>query len=126
VFCLRYPTDSELLHSIVLHFTIPEAVMIEVSAKRFFFLCHLALDTILKLLQSSETQGIKYKKETITTFRILLALFCSKSSQNPTDNASLSYFYDDMSSHQVLPIKDNTSSLLLSSRIFFLLLLSFS
>jgi len=87
---------------------------------------YLALDTILKLLQSPKTQGIKYKKETITIFRIPSTPFCPKSSQNPTDNTSLSCLYDDMSSYQVLPIKDNMSSLLLSSRIFFLLLLSFS
>jgi len=51
---------------------------------------HLTADTILKLLQSSKIQGIKYKKETITTFRIPLTSFCSKSSQNPTDYTSLS------------------------------------
>jgi len=116
VFFSRYSTDSELLHSIVLHFTIPETVVIEVSTKRFFSF-HPAPDTILKLLQSPETQGIKYKKETITTFRISLTPFCPKSSQNPTN---------DISSHQVLLIKDNTFSLPLSSRIFFLLFLSFS
>jgi len=32
------------------------------------------LDTILKLLQIVEAQRIKYKKKTITTFRILLTL----------------------------------------------------
>jgi len=87
---------------------------------------HPALDTILKLLQSPETQGIKYKKETITTFRIPSIPFCPKSSQNPTDDASLSCLYDDMFSHQVLSIKDDVSSPLFSSRIFFLLLLSSS
>ena len=51
---------------------IPEAVMMKVSAKRFLSFSHSALDTILKLLQSSETQGIKYKNETIITFRISL------------------------------------------------------
>jgi len=35
MFFSRHPTDSKLLHSIVSHFIIPEAVMIEVSAKRF-------------------------------------------------------------------------------------------
>jgi len=34
---------------------IPEAVMMEVSAKRFSPSVHPALDTILKLLQSPET-----------------------------------------------------------------------
>jgi len=105
-----------------------EAVMIEVSAKRFSFFspsAPYAPDTILKLLQSPETQGIKYKKETITTFRIPSTPFCSKSSQNPTNNASLSYFYDNAFSHQVLPIKDDMSLSLLPSKIFFLLL-SFS
>ena len=82
-------------------------------------------DTILKLLQSPGTQGIKYKKETITTFRIPLTLFLPKSSQNPTDDMSLSYLYDDVFSHQVLPIKDDVSLLPLPSRIFFFLLLSF-
>jgi len=52
--------------------------MIEVSAKRFLFPSHPAPDTILKLLQSPETQGIKYKKETITTFRISLTFPCFK------------------------------------------------
>ena len=86
--------------------------MIEISTKRFSSF-HSALNTILKLLQSSETQGIKYKKETITTLRISSTSFCSKSSQNPTDNTTLSYLYDDMSPHQVLSIKDNASSPLL-------------
>jgi len=95
---------------------IPEAVMMEVSAKRFSPF-HPILDTILKLLQSPETQRIKYKKKTITIFRILLTPFCPKSSQNPTD---------DMFSHQVLLIKDDISLLPLPSRMFFLLLLSFS
>jgi len=104
---------------------IPEAVMMEVSAKRFSSF-HPAPDTVLKLLQSPETQRIKYKKETITTFRISLTPFCPKSSQNPTNDMFLSCLYDDTSSHQVLPIKDDMSSLLLPSRIFFLFLLSFS
>ena len=85
--------------------------MIEISTKRFFFSSHLTLDTILKLLQSSETQGIKYKKETITTFRIPSTPSCSKSSQNPTDYASLSC---------LLPIND-VSPLLFPSKIFFIL-----
>ena len=84
------------------------------------------LNTILKLLQSSETQGIKYKKKTITTFRIPSTSFCPKSSQNSTDDMSLSCLYDDVSPYQVLSIKDNVSSSLLPSRIFFLFLLSFS
>ena len=78
---------------------------------------HPALDTILKLLQSPETQGIKYKKETIITFRIPSTPFCLKTFQNPTN---------DVFPYQVLPIKDDMFSLPLSSRIFFLLLLSFS
>jgi len=90
MFFSRHSTDSKLLHSIVSHFTIPEVVMMEISTKRFFFSPHLALGTILKLLQSSKTQGIKYKKETITTFRIPLTFSCSKFSQNPTDYTSLS------------------------------------
>ena len=111
MFFSRHPTDSKLLHSIVLHFKILEAVMMEVSAKRFFFLSYSTLDTILKLLQSPETQGIKYKKETITTFRIPSTLSCPKSSQNPTDYASLSCLF---------PIND-TFLLLFPSRIFFIL-----
>ena len=55
-----------------------------------------APDTILKLLQSPETQGIKYKKEIITTFRIPSTPFCPKSSQNPTDDAFFSCFYNDI------------------------------
>jgi len=71
------------------------------------------------LLQSPETQEIKYKKETITNFRIPLTPFYPKASQNPTDNVVLSFLYDDMLSHQVFPIKDDMSSSLLPSRIFF-------
>jgi len=47
------------------------------------------------LLQSPETQEIKYRKETITTFRILLTPFYPKASQNPTDNVALFFLYDD-------------------------------
>ena len=78
MFFSRYPTDSKLLHSIVSHFTIPEAVIIEVNTKSFFFFSHSVPDTILKLLQSPETQGIKCKKKTITTFRIPLTRSCPK------------------------------------------------
>ena len=78
MFCSRHSTDSKLLYSIVSHFTIPEAVIIEVSAKRFSFF-YSVLDTILKLLQSPETQGIKYKKKTITTVRIPSTSFYPKS-----------------------------------------------
>jgi len=39
----------------------------------------------------AQTQEMKYKKETITTFRILLTPFCPKVSQNPTDNVVLSF-----------------------------------
>ena len=97
----------------------------EVSAKRFSSF-YPAPNTILKLLQSFKTQGIKYKQETITTFRIPLTPFCPKSSQNPTNDVFLFCLYNDMFPHQVLPIKDDASSLLFPSRIFFLLLLSFS
>jgi len=48
------------------------------------------------LLQSLETQEIKYKKETITTFGIPLTPFCPKASQNPTDDMVLSFLYDDV------------------------------
>ena len=53
--------------------------MMEVSTKRFSFSILPALDTILKLLQMFETQRIKYKKETITTFRIPSTSSYSKS-----------------------------------------------
>jgi len=85
-----------------------------------------ASDTILKSLQSPKTQGIKYKKETITTFRIPSTPFCPKSFQNPIDDMFLSCLYDNTSPHQVLPIKDDMFSSLLPSRIFILLLLLFS
>ena len=39
-----------------------------------------SLDTILKLLQSSETQRIRYEKETITTFSVSLTSSYFKSS----------------------------------------------
>ena len=80
MFFLGHPTDFELLHSKVLHFIISETVMIEVSANRFSLFSHPVPDTILKLLQSPKTQGIKYKKKTITTFSIPLTLSCPKSS----------------------------------------------
>jgi len=66
----------------------------------------------------AETQEMRYKKETITTFRILSTLFCPKSSQNPTDDAALFFLCDDVFSHQVLSIKDDMSSLPLPSSIF--------
>ena len=67
----------------------------------------------------AETQEMRYKKETVTTFRILSTLSCPKFSQIPTDNAALSFLCDDTFSHQVLSIKDNVSSSPLPSRIFF-------
>jgi len=69
---------------------------------------------------------MRYKKETITTFRIPLTPFCPKSSQNPTDDAALFFLCDDMFPYQVLPIKYDMSSSLLPSRIFFQLPLSYS
>jgi len=42
---------------------------------------------------------MRYKKETITSFRILLTPFCPKFSLNPTDDVALSFFYDDMFPH---------------------------
>jgi len=47
------------------------------------------------LLQSPETQEIKYKKKTITTFRIPLTHFYPKASQNSTNNVALSFLYDN-------------------------------
>jgi len=38
------------------------------------------------LLQSPETQEIKYKKRTIATFGFSSTPFCPKSFQNPTDD----------------------------------------
>ena len=55
-----------------------------------------------------ETQEMRYKKETITTFRIPLTPFCPKSFQNPTDNAVLSFFCDNAFPHQVLSTKYDT------------------
>ena len=74
----------------------------------------------------AETQEMRYKKETITTFRISLTPFCPKSSQNPTNDAAFSFLCDDMFSYQVLFIEYNVSSSPLSSRIFFQLPLSYS
>jgi len=98
----------------------------EVGVKRFFFSFNCTPDTILILLQSPKTQEIKYKKETITTFRIPLTPFCPKTTQNPTDDVALFFLYDDAFPHQVLSIKDNMFSLLLPSRIFFCLPLACS
>jgi len=95
----------------------------EVGVKRFL---PDPTDTILKLLQSPETQEIKYKKGTIATFGFPSTPFCPKSSQNPTDDVVLFCLYDDVSPHQVLSIKDDVSSSPLSSRIFFRLPLSCS
>ena len=47
----------------------------------------------------AETQEIRYKKETITTFRIPLTPFCPKSSQNPTNDIVLSFLCDDAFPH---------------------------
>jgi len=77
-------------------------------------------------LQSPKTQELKYKKGTIATFGFPSTPFCPKSSQNPTDDTALFFLCDNTFSHQVLPIKDDISSLPLPSRIFFHLPLSFS
>jgi len=77
-------------------------------------------------LQSPETQELKYKKRTIATFGFPLTPFCPKFSQNPTDDMAFSFLCDNMFLHQVLPIKDDMSSSLLPSRIFFCLPLLFS
>ena len=47
----------------------------------------------------AETQEIRYKRETITTFRIPSPPFSPKSSQIPTDNAVLSFLCDNTFSH---------------------------
>jgi len=47
----------------------------------------------------AETQEMRYKKETITTFRIPSTSFYPKFSQNLTDDATLSFFCDDAFSH---------------------------
>jgi len=72
---------------------------------------HPVLDIILKLLQSPETQEIKYEKDTITTFRIPSTPSYPKSSQNPIDYVFLSC---------LLSINDMSPSLF-PSRIFFIL-----
>ena len=118
IFCVLLKTSYWLQTLILNSFTFHDSRGSDDEGKcQEVFLFHSALDTILKLLQSPKTQGIKYKKETITTFRIPSTPFCPKSFQNPTD---------DMSPHQVLLIKDDVSSLPLPSRIFFLFLLLFS
>ena len=73
----------------------------------------------IKILQSSETQEVKYKKGTIATFGFPSIPFCPKSSQNPINDVALFFLCDNAFSHQVLPIKDDVSLSLLSSRIFF-------
>jgi len=57
------------------------------------------LDTILILLQSPETQELKYKKGTIATFEFPSISFCPKSSQNPTDDTVLSFLCDETFPH---------------------------
>ena len=89
MFYSRHPTNFELLYSIVLHFMIPKVVMMKVSSKRFLS-SSCSLNTILKLLQSSETQRIKYKKKTITAFSAPLTSSHPKSSQTPEAYTSLS------------------------------------
>ena len=81
--------------------------MIEISAKRFSS-SPCSPDTILKLLQMSETQKMIDKKETITTFRIPSTLSHSKSPQSPTAYTFLS---------QILSINDTFP---FPSRIFFI------
>jgi len=95
----------------------------EIGVKRFLFQFNYTLDTILKILQSPETQEIKYKRETITTFRTPSSPFCSKTFQIPTDDTALSFLYDNTFSYYVLSIKDDMSSSLLLSRISFYLFL---
>jgi len=70
----------------------------------------------------AKTQEIRYKKETITTFRISSTPFYPKSSQNPTDNAVLFFLCDNMFPHQVLPIKYDVFLSPLPSSIFLILL----
>jgi len=62
----------------------------EVGVKRFSLLSNCTPDTILKWLQSPETQGIKYKKETITTFNVPSAFSCAKSVPIPSNDVSFS------------------------------------
>jgi len=95
-------------------------------SQEILFWSNCTLNTILMLLQSPKTQEIKYKEKTITTFGFPLTPFCPKSFQDLTDDMALFCLYDDVSPHQVLPIKDDTSLLLLPSRIFFCLPLSCS
>ena len=47
----------------------------------------------------AETQEMRYKKETITTFRIPSTSFCPKFFQNSTDDAALSFLCDNVFSH---------------------------
>jgi len=61
----------------------------EVGVKRFLLLSNCTPDTILKWLQSPKTQGIKYKKKTITTFDVPSVSSYAKSVLMPSDDASL-------------------------------------
>jgi len=85
------------------------------KCQEILFFPYFTPNTILKLLQSPNTQEIKYKKKTITTFRIPLTLSCPKSFQNPTDYMSFSCLFSI----------NNMSLLPFSSRIFFILCWSF-
>jgi len=73
----------------------------KVGVKRFLLLSNCTPDTILMLLQSPETQEIKYKKETITTFRIPSTPFYPKASQNPTYDVALSSRDSRVSGHSL-------------------------
>ena len=53
----------------------------------------------IEILQSSETQEIKYNKGTIATFRIPWPPFCPKASQIPTDDVALSFLCDNVFPH---------------------------
>ena len=48
----------------------------------------------------AETQEMRYKKKTITTFRIPSTPFCPKSSQNPTDDMALFFLCDNVNGDQ--------------------------
>jgi len=74
----------------------------------------------------AKTQEMRYKKETITTFRIPSPPFCPKASQNPTDDMALFFLCDVTFPYQVFPIKYDAFSSPLPSRIFFWLPLSYS
>ena len=79
MFFSRHLTDFKLLYSIVSHLMIPEAMMIEISTKRFSSFVYLALDTILKYYKALKLKKSNIKGELLLLLEFHQLLFVLKS-----------------------------------------------